>query len=127
MTEPATLPKLLTFDQAAEVLGVSKYTVKREIKRGRLRVTWVGRRPRVREDDLLDYLDQGRTEQCQGNEKTARDSSENTGSPEGPTRRSGAAPGSTPKLDRSAAHRSAQTIFKRPSCASPSGPSKTSA
>ncbi len=127
MSEPVTLPKLLTLDVVAEALDVSTYTVKREIKRGKLRVTKIGCRSRIRDDDLLDYLDQGRTETCQGNEATDPASSETTGSPSGETRRCGAAPGSTPKLDKSAAHRSAQTIFKRPNCDSPNGSSKTSA
>lgn len=56
MTE---LPKLLTIDEVVALLEhtISGATIRREIKRGRLRAVKLGRFFRVREDDLRDYLD----------------------------------------------------------------------
>ena len=116
MSEPVSLPKLLTIEQVAEALEVSTYTVMREIKRGHLIGTRRGRRKlSVREDHYLAYLDRGRTEPCEENETTAQANSGTTGSPSGPTRQCGAGPGSTPPLDRRGAHRLAKRISKKQS------------
>jgi excisionase family DNA binding protein len=124
MTEPGTLPKLYSIDEAAEPLGISKYTVRREIDRKRLGFTWIGGRRRITDDQILEYLNNGRVDPSHEGKQTDPGKSATAGSPSGQIVRSGAELGSTQSLDRHAAHRSAQQIFKRPSCASPNGSSK---
>ena len=46
----------LDMDRVAELLGVTKKTVQREIKRGKLRCFHVGTRVRITKQALVDYV-----------------------------------------------------------------------
>jgi excisionase family DNA binding protein len=59
-TNMASVPRLLTVHEAADVLGVCTETVRRAIWRGDLVSTRIGRSVRVRVDDLRLYLDSRR-------------------------------------------------------------------
>jgi excisionase family DNA binding protein len=48
--------ELLTLDEVAERLRVSRKTVNREIARGHLRVLYIGRLPRVKASELDAYV-----------------------------------------------------------------------
>jgi hypothetical protein len=106
------LPRLYTLAAAKAELkergaDVSTYTLRREIDRGRLRSTRIGRKLFIRADHLQDYLS------CQGQNEQARSAA--TGSADGPTLTSGVQPGSIQALDRRDAHLLAQWIFGKPS------------
>jgi len=47
---------LLTYQEAADRLGVSLRTIQREAAAGKIRVTYIGRRPRILEAELEKYL-----------------------------------------------------------------------
>lgn len=93
--------------EAARKLGVSKATLTRDRLAGKIHPMRFGQRVIRYTDAILEEYRQ----QC----RNAPDKSETTGSAKGPDRSSGAAPGTTPALDRQSAHRLAQAIFKRPS------------
>ena len=113
MAEPVRLPRLLTEKEAAEALGVSKATLVRLRRAGRITFTRIRGRIRYTEDHLLAYIE-GETQTCRENERTAPARSGTTGSAAGRTRPPGAGRGSIPQVDRSAAHRLAKTIFGKP-------------
>jgi excisionase family DNA binding protein len=50
-------PLTLTHDDAARALGVSVGTVFNLIRRGALRAVMIGKRQKVRADDLYDYVE----------------------------------------------------------------------
>lgn len=50
------VPDTLDMDAVAELLGVTKKTVQREIKRGKLRCFHVGARVRITKQALVDYV-----------------------------------------------------------------------
>lgn len=95
----AELPRLFTLPAAQTELArlgadVSTDTLRREIHRGRLRETRIGRRLFIREDHLLAYLDSNNP--CHGNENDPPRSAA-TGSAKDPTVTPGAGRGSTPR------------------------------
>lgn len=51
------VPFLMTVDEVADVMRVSRMTVYRLIRRGQLTAVRVGRHYRVRDNALRDYLD----------------------------------------------------------------------
>jgi hypothetical protein len=85
---------------------VSTDTLRREIDRGRLRPTWIGRKLFIREDHLQDYLS------CQ--DQTDPRKSADTGSASATIPPTGVEPGLTQQLDRLNAHRLAQRTFSKP-------------
>jgi len=61
---PAAVPEwprsnaiAISVDEASEMVGVSKSTIRREIDRGRLKAVRVGRRVRVRVSELKAYVE----------------------------------------------------------------------
>ena len=50
------VPDTLDMDGVAELLGVTKKTIQREIKRGNLRCFHVGTRVRITKQALIDYV-----------------------------------------------------------------------
>lgn len=56
MTSPTTVPPVLTLDQIAERLQVSRRTVNRLVHDGRIRVVYVGRLPRVTEREFAAFI-----------------------------------------------------------------------
>ncbi|MDJ0610003.1 MAG: helix-turn-helix domain-containing protein [Kiloniellales bacterium] len=126
MSDPQRLPKYFTLTEAANHLGISPTTVKREIKKGRLGYIVIGERKRIMKQQLRDYINQRKQEPCLESECTAQAKSANSGSLNAQTQRPGAEPGSMPRHDRHAAHRLAQATFKKRSSSSPSGSSSTS-
>lgn len=115
-----SLPRLLSENEVAEVLGCSPDTVRRERKRRRLGFTKVGGRIRYAEDQVVAYLDSQREDPCTI-DKTGSAKSAGIGSASGTIPYDGVGLGSTPKLDRHAAHRWAQKILMTPSSRSPRG------
>lgn len=61
MNNPSSLPRLLTVDEVADVLGLSTKTIRRRIDSGDIPAHRLGRAIRVAEADLLSYL--GKTRQ----------------------------------------------------------------
>jgi excisionase family DNA binding protein len=59
---PFTEARLLTVNEVADLLRVSRMTVYRLIKEGQMGALRVGRSYRLREDDVDDYLTQRYTE-----------------------------------------------------------------
>jgi len=113
MTDPLRLPRLHKEEEAAEILDTSKATVRRERERGRIGYLRLGDRGvRYTDDHLAAYIEQRSVEPCDTESKDLS-SSEATGSPSGRRVPLGAEPGSTERLDRHAAHRSAQMILKK--------------
>jgi len=55
---PFTEARLLTVNEVADLLRVSRMTVYRLIKEGQIAALRVGRSYRLREDDVDDYLSQ---------------------------------------------------------------------
>jgi excisionase family DNA binding protein len=51
------ISRLMTVEEVASVMRVSRMTVYRLIRRGQLQAIRVGRNYRVREDDLTTYLE----------------------------------------------------------------------
>lgn len=112
MAEPIRLPRLLTERDAAKALGVSNDTLFRERRRGRIAFTLIGNRVRYTEAHLAEYIE-NRTQRCRANETIDRSSSANTGLANGPTPKCGAGAGLIPAHDKRAAHRLAQSTFKK--------------
>ncbi|MFQ5509482.1 MAG: helix-turn-helix domain-containing protein [Leptospirillia bacterium] len=112
MGEILQLPKLFYLNEVASYLEVSTDTLRRDIRAGLLGFHRIGNKYRFTEEQIVSYLNVRRTDPCRGG--TAPDRLENTGSPGGQTAVSGAERGSTTNLDRHAAHRSAQTLLKKP-------------
>ena len=110
----ARLPKLLNEREAAQALGVSTDTMRRLRTKGKISHTRVGHRVRYTDKHLADYINRETVEACQENEQIDSAKLATIGSQSVETARSGVGPGSIPQLDRSDAHRLAQTIFKRP-------------
>ena len=113
-----TLPRLFTLPNAQAELArlgaeVSIDTLRREIHRGHLRPTRIGRKLFIRDDHLQAYLEQQQDTSCP--EKHDQGPSAATGSASAPTVKRGAAPGSIPLSDRQDAHRLAQMTFSKPS------------
>jgi len=52
----ADAPDTFDMQKAAELLGVARQTIKREIDRGRLRSFHVGTRVRITKQALIDYV-----------------------------------------------------------------------
>ena len=52
---------LLTVDEVAEMLKLSKYTIYEKIKAGDIKAFKVGRKIRITEDDLKEYIESCRT------------------------------------------------------------------
>ncbi|MDJ0391479.1 hypothetical protein QMO56_25585 [Roseomonas sp. E05] len=121
MTDPVSLPRLLTEVVAAERLGISIDTLRRERRRQRIGYTLIGGRPRYTERHLADYITANEVAPCAKADRISSAASGITGSPAAPTVRSGAAPGLIPSRDRRAAHLSALTILSKPSSRSRSG------
>jgi excisionase family DNA binding protein len=108
------IPRRFTDHQAAEELGVSVDTIRRERRRGKLGYLRIGRRVFITEAHLLAYLERQSVEPCHEN-KNDLPRSEASGSVGERTASIGAAPGSTAMPDRLAAHRLAQLTFSKPS------------
>jgi excisionase family DNA binding protein len=62
MRAPFTEARLLTVNEVADLLRVSRMTVYRLIKEGQMPALRVGRSYRLREDDVDDYLSKRYTE-----------------------------------------------------------------
>jgi excisionase family DNA binding protein len=62
MRAPFTEARLLTVNEVADLLRVSRMTVYRLIKEGQMPALRVGRSYRLREDDVDDYLSSRYTE-----------------------------------------------------------------
>lgn len=114
MNHVAGLPKIFTIDWVAEYLGVSTDTVRREVRRKRLRCTRIGVRLKFTEDQIDAYLQNQGSDICENSNDPDRQKSSGSRSDQTVKARPGAVPGSTTPLDKHAVHRSAQTIFKRP-------------
>ena len=54
------LPRLFSMSEVASYLDVSERTLRREIQRGRLSVSQVGRSPKFTQQQIEDYLGLGR-------------------------------------------------------------------
>ena len=52
----ATLPGLYLVSEAAEAARVSEWTIRREIREGRLRARTIGRLVRIVDDDLARWI-----------------------------------------------------------------------
>jgi excisionase family DNA binding protein len=60
MDTASRLPRLLTIDEAAEVLSLSTKTIRRRIDAGEIPVHRPGRVIRIAENDLIAYIAQTR-------------------------------------------------------------------
>lgn len=116
------LPHLLSEAEAAARLGVSKDTMQRERKRGRMPYRRIGGRIKYTEDDLLTYIRRSGENQCPTNDP---DRSETIGSAGDQGARSGTEPGSIGSLDRHAASALARRTFRTRSSDSLNGSSPT--
>ena len=114
MADVATLPKLYTEAEAAEELGVSVATLRRERKRRRIGFKRIGQR-KVKYTDahLAEYLERQDVEPCP-DETSGSGKSADTGSPARPSPPTGKSPGSTPTPDSGEAAALARQIFARP-------------
>jgi hypothetical protein len=107
-------PHLLTEQQAADALGVSIDTLRRERKRRRIGHVMIGRRPRYTHWQLAEYVSIREVKPCdEDSNQLAPDKSATTGSASGGIAPCGAEHGSTPTLDRRAEHRSALMILQK--------------
>jgi excisionase family DNA binding protein len=104
-----TLPKLHEEEEVANHLGISKYTLRRMVTRGEIRAKKVGRTWKFTDAMVSEYLD-GRGTTC-----NATNSSESSGSHNGPVDRPGTSPGSIGRRDKLDARARAQAILTRPS------------
>ncbi|MCA8889643.1 MAG: helix-turn-helix domain-containing protein [Parvularculaceae bacterium] len=95
MSEVVQIPQLLTEREAAARLGVSLSTLQRLRRIGQVAFIKIGRLVKYREEHLAEYLE---ASTCPRSNVSAN--SEISGSRKGEIRRTGAAPGSTLKLDR---------------------------
>ena len=121
-------PDLLTERQAADALGVSIDTLRRERKRRRIGYIMIGGRPRYTDRQLAAYISLREVKPCDENSnQLAPDKSATTGSAGGRIAPCGAERGSTPTLDRRAEHRSALMILQPPASRSRNGSQPTSA
>ena len=106
-----TFPALLTEKEAAERLGCSLSTIRRERKRCRIGYLYVRKRIRYTEKQLVDYLISQEVNPCRAQENSVNSNLEISGYPGGLTAQSGAAPGSIQMPDRHDAHLLAQRTF----------------
>jgi excisionase family DNA binding protein len=111
--QPIRLPRLLTEGEAADALGVSVDTVRRERKADKIRHTVIGGRVRYTENHLVAYIEAGERGACTAGAISESANSVAIGSQSGLTAQLGAAPGSISEADRRLAHRSAQMILNR--------------
>jgi excisionase family DNA binding protein len=51
------LPGFYTLSQVAEASGLSLWTIKREVKEGRLKARYIGKCRRVRREDYVDWME----------------------------------------------------------------------
>lgn len=100
-------PDRLNEAQAAKALKISKSTLARERMAGRIRPIRIGPRIIHYTQEILDEYEQ----RC----RNAPDKLESTGSASDAGRTSGAARGTTPKLDRQSASLLAQQTFSKAS------------
>jgi excisionase family DNA binding protein len=119
--QPIRLPRLLTEGEAADALGVSVDTVRRERKAGKIRHTVIGGRVRYTENHLVAYIEAGERGACTASAISGSAKSEAIGSPSAQTAQLGAAPGSMSEPDRRVVHRSARMIFSKRSSSLPHG------
>ena len=112
MTRTVPLPPLYLEAEAAEYLGISLATLRRERDRNNISYRKIGNRIKYTVPDLEEYIEKRRVS-CKIN--STLDKSENTGSPSGKDRTPGAEPGSITVHDKHAAHHLAQLTFKKPS------------
>lgn len=56
MSTAVTFPTFKTLQEAADLVGVSTKTLRREIDRGRLPIYRVNRQIRISDEDLMNYL-----------------------------------------------------------------------
>ena len=104
---PLRLPRLYSERDAAEVLGISVDTIRRERQRRKLAFTRIAGRIRYTETSLSSYIED-MTEPCR--KKPSSSAPTSSTSDEAPI--TGADAGTTLPLDRHAAHRLAQATFK---------------
>jgi excisionase family DNA binding protein len=102
----------MTERAAAERLGCSVDTLRRERRAGKIKFTMIRDRVRYTEAHLAGYIEAqeqgGCVDRSGGSGKSA-----DTGSAGAPIRQPGAEPGTTQAHDKRAAHLLAQAIFKR--------------
>lgn len=108
-TTIAELPRLYDESEVAAYLDCSIDTVRRLRRAGELKSIKIGRKVRIRHDQLLEYIG---GKQCEI--KSTKDKSETTGYRSDQAQPTGTEHGSTPKHDRHAAHLSAQSLFGKP-------------
>ena len=106
-----TFPRLLTEKEAAERLGCSLSTIRRERKRCRIGYLFVRKRVRYTEKQLIDYLMRQEVDPCRDQEISENPSSEISGYPSGQIAQHGVALGLTQLPDKRAAHLLAQRTF----------------
>src|ERR1700733_2945718 len=95
------LPRLLSERQAADALGVSIATLRRERKRRHIGYIMIGGRPRYTDRHLAAYISVREVKPCDENSnQIAPDRSATTVSAGGRIAPCGAERGSTPSLDR---------------------------
>ena len=113
MQQLIRLPRLLTEAEAAQALGVSVDTLRRERKAGKIRHTVIRGRIRYTENHLLEYIEAGERGACTASAISDSAKSEDVGCQSGLTAPRGVGPGSISEPDRHAAHHSAQMIFNK--------------
>lgn len=113
MLEPVRLPRLMKEKIAAEQLGVSVDTIRRERKRGRIAYTMISGRVRYTDEHLLQYIRRQERGPCINETTIDQEKSADTGSAIAPIPRLGTGRGSTPLPDRRAAYLSAQATLSR--------------
>lgn len=106
MNRLAKLPEMYSEEEAAEILGISRWTLRRERAAGNIGFIMLARKPRYTMQMISEYLERNTT--C----PTKDTKSDNTGSHSDADQTDGAGPGTTTILDKHAAHRSAQQILK---------------
>jgi excisionase family DNA binding protein len=111
---PLRLPNLYREAEAAKALGTSVDTLRRERQRGNIAYTRIGGGIRYTETHLNDYIQNRTTQRCHASATSDPSRSATGGSAVAPTPQCGAELGSTPALDKHAAHLLAQATFKRP-------------
>jgi excisionase family DNA binding protein len=102
------IPALFPEKEAARLLEISVSTLVRLRKSGAIKAKKIGNRWKYREDWLLEFLDK------EDNPCKTFSESESISSVRDQTAPSGVHAGTTHKLDRHAAHLSAQKILKKP-------------
>ncbi|WP_370287795.1 helix-turn-helix domain-containing protein [Siccirubricoccus soli] len=114
-------PTPFTEAEGARRLGVSKATLQRERKRGRIRFMMIGGRPRYTLAFLAEYMASREVAPCAEADRSASGKSPATGSASGRAAPCGAGPGSTQLPAKLAEHHSALQIFGKPKSRSQSG------